>query len=283
MQEFDYVAPSTVEEASRLLFEERSAIPLAGGTEIVVSLSNGKIDPSLLVDLRRLSGLTAITEAEEWVEIGTLVSMSSIIESALLSSLYPALAMAAGQMGCWQVRNLATLGGNLCNASPSADTFPPLLLYGAQLATQGPDGPRLLAFEKFLTGPGATSLFPGEILVSVRLPRPLPGLKSTYVRRQIRRSMDIPLVNLAVGVVREGEDNSVTEARICLGAVAPVPYRAEEAEVALLGRPLNPETIERAAALASESARAITDIRSSASYRTEMIRVFVRRALEALG
>ena len=281
MREFDYLAPSTCEEASRLLLEHERAIPLAGGTDIVVALNNGKIDPSLLVDLRHLTGLSAITETEESVEIGALVSMSEITESALLSAFYPALVIAASRMGCWQVRNLATVGGNLCNASPSADTLPPLLLYGAHVVTHGPVGQRVLALEEFLAGPGTTSLSTGEILVSVRIPKPLPQLESTYVRRQIRRSMDIPLVNVALGVVREG--TVVREARICLGAVAPVPYRAKHAEAALLGRQLDAKIVAHAAALASESARAITDIRSSASYRTQMVRVFVRRALEALN
>ena len=281
MREFEYETPSSLEEASRLLLETEGAVALAGGTDVLVFLRHGKIAPSAVVDLNRISGLDTIEMRDDHVTIGAMASMTALTRSDVVQRLFPSLAMAANSMGCWQVRNRATIGGNICNASPSADTAPPLLLYDAKVVTAGPDGRREMDFSAFLTGPGSTALRKGELLVAVELPRPHPSMRSAYVRRQIRRSMDIPLVNVAVGIREQAE--VVAEARICLGAVAPVPYRCTEAESLLEGRPLTAESIAQAAAVAAASARPITDIRSSATYRTEMVNVFVRRALETLA
>lgn len=280
MREFDYAAPHDVEEAIRLLAETEGAMALAGGTDIVVLLQHGKIVPSLVVDLKHLPGLQGIEEKADGVEVGALVSMTELSSSEIIKRHYPALAQAAGAMGCWQVRNLATVGGNICNASPSADAAPPLLLYNARVMVAGPSGRSEIDFAAFPTGPGKTALLRGELVVGLSLPQPPANLRAIYLRRQLRRSMDIPLVNVAVGV--EEEAGLVTEARICLGAVAPVPFRAKEAEDALRAKARGPETIAAAAEAAAESSCPITDIRSSASYRTEMVRVLVRRALEAL-
>jgi carbon-monoxide dehydrogenase medium subunit len=281
MREFEYQAPSNLDEASRLLAETEDAVALAGGTDILVFLRHGKIAPSTVVDLKRIPGLDAIQDEGDTVSIGAMASMTALMDSDTVQRFFPSLVMAARSMGCWQVRNRATIGGNICNASPSADTAPPLLLYDAKISVIGPRGGREIDFPTLLTRPATTALEKGEILVAIKLPKPHPGLRSTYVRRQIRRSMDIPLVNLAVGLREEGD--VVAEARICLGAVAPVPYRATEAESLLVGRPLTTETMLSAAAAAAGGARPITDIRSSADYRTEMVKVFVRRALETLA
>lgn len=281
MRAFEYQAPASLDEACRLLVENEGAVPLAGGTDVLVFLRHGKIAPAAVVDLNRISGLDAIEMTEDTVTIGALTSMTALTRSDAVQRLFPSLAIAAKSMGCWQVRNRATVGGNICNASPSADTAPPLLLHDAKAIAMGPDGRREIDFTAFLVGPGSTALAKGELLVAIQLPVPHPDMRSTYVRRQIRRSMDIPLVNVAVGI-RE-EEGAVAEARICLGAVAPIPYRATEAEALLLGGPLTAEHIVQAAAAAAASARPITDIRSSAAYRTEMVQVFVKRALQALA
>lgn len=283
MRYMTYVAPSTLEEAGRLLRDTDGAMALAGGTDVAVLLDKGKADPALLVDLTRLPGLEGIVEVDGQLLLGALVCMTDLSGSVAVRFDYPVLAQAAAQMGCWQVRNLATLGGNICNASPSADTSPPLLLYDARVivgsaSVDGGDSIRELPYSAFPTGPGTTALLPGEIVLGVRLPRPPAGLRGAYLRRQLRRSMDIPLVNVAVALREEAGE--VTEARVALGAVNPVPYRCVEAEQALLGRLLGPESIAAAAAAAAESCRPITDIRASAGYRREMVTVYVRRALE---
>ncbi len=280
MREFEYVTPSSLEEACRLLAERPGATALAGGTDVMIFLQQGKMSPSILVDLSRIPGLDVIEEKDGSVEIGALVSMTSLMRSEVVQRLFPALAKAAGSMGCWQVRNRATLGGNLCNASPSADTVPPLLLHDAVVTAAGPNGRREIDIAGFAAGPGATALETGEIVTGVVLPKPPSGLRSTYLRRQIRRSMDIPLVNVAVAVGEQG--GIVCEARVCLGAVAPVPFPVHQAEGLLCGRPLTAESIREAADAAARNSRPITDVRSTASYRAEMVKIHVRRGLESL-
>lgn len=279
MRELGYVAPSSLAEAGRLLRDSECAMALAGGTDVVVSRQHGKIDPALFVDLKRIPGLNAVHDERDAVEVGALVSISTLIRSPVIKECFPALALAAGAIGCWQVRNRATFGGNLCNASPSADTPPPLLVYGAIVMLSNGIHARELPLEEFLMGPGKTALGRGEVLVAVRITKPADGLRAAYVRRAIRRSMDIPLVNVAVGVCQV--DGRVTEARIALGAVAPVPFRATEAEKALVGRPPDAEAFAEAARAAATAARAITDVRATAEYRGAMVEVFVRRALVA--
>lgn len=278
MRELEYAAPSSLAEAGRLLRDTEGAMALAGGTDVVVSRQHGKIAPALVVDLRRIPGLDEIRDEGAAVEVGALVTMTSLTRSPVIKEWFPALALAAGAIGCWQVRNRATLGGNLCNASPSADTLPPLLVYGATAVLSDGLGRREVPLEEFLVGPGKTALDRGEMLVALRITKAPPGLCTAYVRRAIRRSMDIPLVNVAVGVRRV--DGLVTEARVALGAVASVPFRATEAEKVLVGRPPDTAAFAAAARAAAAAARPITDVRATAEYRDAMVEVFVRRALE---
>ena len=280
MRELVYAAPSSLEEAFGILADRDGAVPLAGGTDVLVAWRAGRMPLAVAVDLGRLPGLRDIVDEGGHVTIGALVSMSELCASDVVASQFSALVSAASQMGCWQVRNRATLGGNLCNASPSADTLPPLMLYGASVLLQSAGGAREVPLDDFLTGPGRTSLGRGELLVGVRVPRPPADLEVSYLRRQLRRSMDIPLVNVAVGVRRNA--GIVTEARVVLGAVAPTPMRASAAEAALVGRPLDETAVAAAAAAAAGEARPITDVRASADYRTAMVEVFVRRALTTL-
>lgn len=280
MQEIEYVAPSALEEACRLLVEHDGAVVLAGGTDIVVGLGTGKITPKLAVDLRRVPGLDGVDESAEAVEIGAMVSMTDLSRSPVMRKYFPALVAAASQMGCWQVRNRATLGGNLCNASPSADTAPPLLVYEAVALIEGLQGPKETPIGDFFTGPGRTVLGKGEVLVGVRIPKSPAGFTSGYLRRAIRRSMDIPLVNVAAGM--GWNDGRVSQARIVLGAVAPTPIRASGAEALLIGSTPDAAILAAAGAAAARGARPITDLRATAEYRSAMVEVFVRRVLETL-
>lgn len=280
MRELDYVAPSALEEACRLLLEQDGAVPLAGGTDILVALEAGRIAPRSAVDLRRVPGLNRIIEGDEAVEIGAMVSMTDLCGSAAVQKYFPALATAASQMGCWQVRNRATLGGNLCNAAPSADTAPPLLVYEAVALIDGVKGSRQVPIGEFFTGPGCTVLIKGEILAGVRVPKPAAGFTSGYLRRAIRRSMDIPIVNVAAGLGWDG--GRIERASVVLGAVAPTPIHASEAERLLVGRIPDAGVLAAVAEAAAREARPITDIRASAEYRTAMVEVFVRRLLQGL-
>lgn len=277
LRQLEYAAPASLEEACGLLSRVQGAIVLAGGTDVVVSMNHGKTSPALVVDLKRLGGLDDVVERDGFVEIGALVSMTKLVRSADIARWFPALVKAAGSIGCWQVRNLATVGGNLCNASPSADTTPPLLVYSASVLVSDGTRTREVPIGEFLVGPGQTALAKGEVLTALRIPKPPTDLLTAYARRAIRRSMDIPLVNVAVGL--RVADGVVTEARIALGAVAPVPYRPAEAEAVLVGRVPDAAAFRDAAAAAAAAARPITDVRASAEYRGAMVEVFVRRAL----
>jgi len=279
MREFEYQAPSSLAEAGRLLRDTDGAIALAGGTDVVVARLHGKLAPVMVVDLKRIPGLDAICEDTHTVDVGVLVSMTALVRSTVIRRWFPALAQAAGSVGCWQVRNLATLGGNLCNASPSADTGPPLLVYGTTAVLSDGVRSRDLPIEDFLTGPGTTALARGELLVGLKLAKPVDGFRSAYSRRAIRRSMDIPLVNVAAAL--RLEDGIIADARVALGAVAPVPFRSTEAEASLLGRRATQDVFAEAGRVAATSARPITDVRASAEYRSAMIEVFVKRTLAA--
>lgn len=281
MQELAYCAPLSLEEACRLLAEREGAVPLAGGTDVLVGLEAGKVSVALAVDLSRLPGLDLIEETGTDVQIGALSSMTQLCRSAIVQEYYPALHAAASQMGCWQVRNRATLGGNLCNAAPSADAAPPLVAYSAVALIASETGRRDVPLEDFFTGPGATVLRKGEVLVGVRVPKPSSGFRSAYLRRALRKSMDIPVVNIAAGLTIA--DDLVRGPRIVLGAVAPTPIRARRAEQLLDGKAVDSSSFAEAAKLAAEEARPISDIRATLEYRRAMVEVFVRRTLEALS
>lgn len=280
MRQLDYARPGTVPEAVALLADSDDAVALAGGTDLLVARRAGKIDPALIVDLGRIPGLSAIDEDAGGLRMGSLTTMTALARSPRVLALYPALAEAAGSMGCWQVRNLATLGGNLCNASPSAEMGPPLLIYDARVTIAGAGGEREVPLAAFFTGPGTTALERGELVTAVRLPPPPPGLVSAYARRAIRRSMDIPLVNTAAAVLLDG--GVVADARVALGAVAPTPFRVPAAEEVLLGSELDERTIAEAAEAACCPAQPITDVRATAEYRLAMVGVLVKRALTRL-
>jgi carbon-monoxide dehydrogenase medium subunit len=248
----------------------------------MVGVQSGRIVPRHAVDLTRISGLDDIVDTGDAIEIGALATMTDVSRSEVVRRYLPALAQAAGAMGCWQVRNLATVGGNLCNSSPSADTATPLVLYDAIcMVSGGAAARREVRLAEFLTGPGSNSLELGDILTGVRVAKPEEGWRSVYGRRSLRRSMDIPIANLAVAV-RLAEP-TVSDARVVLGAVAPTPIRASETEAALLGHLLDGDLIAAVAALAAGEARPITDIRATAGYRKEMVKVLMERALAALA
>lgn len=281
MRELDYATPTSISEAAGLLAVNGGAVALAGGTDLLVARQAGMIDPELVVDLGRIPGLDTIDDEAGGVRLGSMITMTTLARSPRVRTSYPAVAESAGRMGCWQVRNLATLGGNLCNASPSAEMGPSLLVYDAVVVIQGQANEREVPLGSFFSGPGSTVLERGELVTAVRLPTPPAGLRSVYERRTIRRSMDIPLVNAAVALRLEG--GVVVDARVALGAVAPVPFRVSAAEDVLRGRRLDPETVREAAEAACCPARPITDVRATAEYRLAMVEVLVGRALTRLA
>ncbi len=279
---FAYHRPATVREACRILAAEPRAAVLAGGTDLLVHLGQGWRGkrPPAVVNLKRIPGLDAIDTGARAVRIGSLVTLTALMEHPVVRAEYPVLPFTARYMGSPAIRNLATVGGNLCNASPAADLPPVLLALDAEVGLAGPDGERRLPLAAFFRAPGHTALRTGELLLWIELPRRRPGWPIRYERLDVRRAMDIALAAAAVSVHREG--GRVREARVALGAVAPTPVRVAEAEAALLDGDLDPAAIARAAERAMAAARPIDDVRASAEYRRAMVGTLVRRGLEAL-
>jgi carbon-monoxide dehydrogenase medium subunit len=279
MQPFEYFAPQTLSEAIAILgHEQEGAYPIAGGTDLLLKMKAGRLAPRVVVNLKRVAALRGRTYNGH-LTLGALTTLEEIRLSPLVRAHYPALSAAAATMASVQVRHLATLGGNLCNAAPSADLAPILMALGAMAHIAGPAGERQVSLDAFFTGPGRTVLAPGELLVSVALPALRGG--SLYLKQAPRACMDIAVVG--VGLALELEDDACRRARIVLGAVAPTPLRATGAEAELAGGDLSPERIARAARIAAHEAQPIDDVRGSAWYRRQMVEVLTRRGLTHLA
>lgn len=279
---FAYHRPASVEEACRILAAEPSAAVLAGGTDLMVHLRQawrGKRPPAV-INVKRIAGLAAIEADERRIRLGALATLSALIEHPVIRSEYPVLPFTARYMGSPAIRNLATVGGNLCNASPAADLPPVLLALDAEVEVAGPRATRRMPLAEFFRGPGQTALEPGDLLTWVEFPRRRPQWPIRYERLDVRRAMDIAIVGAALSVQRDGA--RVREARVALGAVAPTPLRVPEAEAVLVTGGLTDAAITRAAELGMAAARPISDVRASAEYRREMIGTLIRRGLEAL-
>jgi len=277
---FDFHTPGSLPEALELLVElGEPARPLAGGTDLLLQMRLGERRPKALVSLRRLAELKGSRYAADvGLRLGAYTTLRELTRDATIQAHYPCLAQTASMMGSEPVRSLATLGGNLCNGSPSADLAPPLIALGAESRISGSAGERALPLEGFFLGPGSTALQPGEVLTELAVPPPLG--RCVYLKHTVRAYMDIPIVGVAARLFLEG--GQVREARIVLGAVAPVPMRAAAAERSLEGGALTHERIQAAAELAQAACSPISDLRGSEGYRRRMVRVLVVRALESL-
>jgi carbon-monoxide dehydrogenase medium subunit len=278
VRRFEIALPATVDDCLKLLAERGpEARPLAGGTDLVPQMKHGVVKPACVVDLSGVRGLRALERTDGSLRIGAAVTARELERDDHVRDRYAALAESAALVGSVQVRNLATLGGNLCNAAPSADMAPPLLALDAEAVIAGPGGERRVPMAAFFTGVRRTVLAPGELLVALVVPDPGAGSGGTYVRHTPRRELDIAVVGVASQLtIRNG---ACTRARIALAAVAPVPLRAAAAEQSLEGQPVTPERIARAADLAVEAARPISDQRGSAEFRRHLVRVLTRRTL----
>lgn len=276
----EYTAPASLEEALHVKKEQGAeARVIAGGTDLILRMRDKALSPSVLIDLRRISMNVISLEGGE-MRLGSFVSLSQVLESADIERLFPALCEACREFAGPPIRNRATLGGNIVNASPAADLVPPLIAYDASIVLSSTGGDRVLPLLEFFTGPGRSVLEPDEILTEIRLPLMPPSSAATFIKLGQRRSMAISQVNLTT---RLSVDNSaaVTAARIVLGAVAPVPMRALAAEEMLAGEELSEEIISQAAQKARAEVTPISDVRASLGYRLEMTEVLVRRALQA--
>jgi CO/xanthine dehydrogenase FAD-binding subunit len=237
--------------------------------------------PPAVINVKRIPGLGKIDVGADAIRLGSLTTLTALIEHPIIQAEYPVLPFTARYMGSPAIRHVATVGGNLCNASPAADLSPVLLVLDAEVEIVGPAGARRLPLDRFFRGPGQTALGAGELLVWLELPRKHASWAVRYERLDVRRAMDIAIAGVAVALRRDGDH--VAEARLALAAVAPTPRRVPEAEAGLLAGGLGPAAIDRAAELAMAAARPIGDVRATAEYRREMVGTLVRRALAALA
>ncbi|MEW5976789.1 MAG: xanthine dehydrogenase family protein subunit M [Acidobacteriota bacterium] len=282
MRAFDYAAPTSVKDAVALLFEKGDrARVLSGGTDLIVQVREKRRELDLMVDVKRIPELMDIRyDAESGLTIGASVACSRIYEHPVVRRLYPGLVDAAFLIGGIQIQNRASLGGNVCNASPAADSTPALIVHGVVCHIAGPGGTRQLPVEQFCVAPGKNALKKGELLVSFQVPTPGARFGANYIRFIPRNEMDIAVVGCGVALSLAEDLATVAQARVALGAVAPTPVLVEEAGAALAGRKFSPEAVERAAAAAQAAARPITDMRGTAEYRRHLVGVLTKRALQ---
>jgi carbon-monoxide dehydrogenase medium subunit len=281
LKAIDYAAPKTVAETVVLLAEkgDRAGI-LAGGTDIIVQVREGRRDLDLLVDIKAVPEVNELNhDPRQGLRLGAAVPCYRICEHRDIARIYPGLNDAAYLIGGIQIQSRASVGGNLCNASPAADTIPPLIACEAVCLIAGPDGTREVPVENFCTAPGRTVLTRGEFVVSLRLPPPKKHSGAHYQRFIPRNEMDIAVVGVGASVTLDESRTRCLAGRIALAAVAPTPLLVPEAGAALVDGPLSDQLIKRAAALAQAAARPISDMRGDADYRRHLVGVLTKRVL----
>ena len=278
LREFDYVEPTSLEEAFSILGRNQGARILAGGTDLILGIREKKIAPHVVVNIKKVPGLDQMRIDEHGgLRIGAVVTITAIEISEFVRTAFPILADAAHSLGSFQIRNRATIGGNLCNASPAADTAPPLIALGAVAKIAGPKGERLVKLEDFFIGPGKTVVSKDEILVEIDVPNQPRESYGAYLKHGPRNAMDIATVNAAAMLNLRGQ--TCVDAKIVLGSVAPVPLRARKAEAEIRGKAIDDPALRRVAEGACEECAPISDLRGSADYRKAMVKVLVRRLL----
>jgi aerobic carbon-monoxide dehydrogenase medium subunit len=282
MARFDYLEPHTLKQAISLLQRHGDqARIVAGSTDFLVRWRQGSWRPQYVVNIQHIPGLNRISYSpRNGLRLGALVTVQTLETHPVVREKYPALATGATSFAGVQVRNLATVGGNICNASPAGDTLPALLAFDAQCRIVGPDGERWVSLDQFFVGPGRTTLQPGEILTELQLPPPLPNSGSLYIKHSPRGAMDIAAIGVASAVSLEDGGRVCRDVKIALGAVAPTPIRAYSAEDMLRGQTITPGLIEAAAQEAQNRATPIDDVRATAMYRKTIVGVLAQRTLE---
>jgi len=282
---FEYLEPESIDEALAMLSRHRGKSKIiAGGTDLMLQMRYKTVDPEYVIDITRIPNLDYITlDGNGGLKIGPLASIRDLETSAELREKYPIIVQAAGQLGSVAVRNVATVGGNVCNALPSAETSQVLVALSSEVRIIGPSGERRLPLEDFFTGAGKTVLQPDELLREIVVPGLAPAASGTYIKHSPRGPIDLAIVNITVLITMEPDQKTCKDARIVLGAVAPTPLRARKAENVLKGRKIDEASIDRAAQTASEEANPRRgSIRGSYEYKKEMVRVLTARAIREI-
>ena len=273
-----YEAPKTLEQAITLLSGANGkARVLAGGTDLLIQMRSGRVEPELLVDIKAIAELRSIVAEAGGYRVGAAVTCMELIEDAAFARAWPGIVDGAKYIGSIQVKGRATLGGNLCNASPAADGVPSLIAAGAVACIAGPNGRRQIPVESFATGPGKTMLAPGELVASFLLPRRAAHSGDAYLRFTPRTEMDIAVVGAAVNLTLDGK-GICTAARVSLGAVAARALLVPEAAAALIGSMVDKAALARLAAAASAACRPIDDKRGTKEFRIKVAGVIAGRA-----
>jgi len=280
MRRFEFFEPATAGEAIALLarYGEKASV-LAGGTDLLVEIKEQLRRPDCVIDLKHIPGLgELVCDPHQGLSFGALVTARQIETCEAVRRDFAGLAQAVRELGSIQIRNRATVVGNVCRASPSADTLPPLIADGATIRILGAGGERSVAMDAFFTGPGRTVLAPGEIATGIAVPAPAAGMGKCYIKHGRRKAMELATVGVAVNLTVSGD--TCRDIRIVLGAVAPTPIRARKAEALLRGSKLAGEAIARAAEAAMDESSPISNVRASAGYRRAMVGELTRRAIE---
>lgn len=304
MKKFDYIIPKTFDELFLLLkkYGQRTVL-IAGGTDVMIKIKKREIEPDVLISLKGIQGLDQISLNNGSLKIGSMVTHRMIEKNEYIRKEFTALSDAVDVLGSVQIRNVATIGGNICNAAPSCDTAPPLLIFDAQLKLRSLNSERTIPLYQFFTGPGETIIEQGEILTEISIPKQLSHTGSSYWKHQRRQALELPIVGIAVLIslnkstisdssifsesntistilqALEKEEMICNEIRIALGVAAPTPIRAFKAEESLRGKKLCKELVEEVAEIAMKESKPRDTLRSEAWYRKEIIGVFVKRMI----
>ncbi len=281
--DFQYHAPATVPEALALMQRHGPSLRLmAGGTDLLPRLRSGRVTCAHVLALKGIAELLGASfDSAAGLTLGAGTPLADIARLPAVQTHYPMLGAAIAELATPQVRNKATVVGNCCNASPSADAAPPLMAHHASVQIAGLDGDREVLLEDFIVGPGQTALLPAELARSIRVPVPPEGLRTVFLKHAVRSRIDISTVAVAAALLLDGD--VVLRADVFLGTVAPTPMRARQAEQVLIGAPLTPARVEQAARAARDECRPITDFRASREYKQAMVQVLTQRALTGLA
>ena len=281
LRNFDYKLPTSLNELTDMLsHDEHTARLLAGGTDLVVAMRGGRITPEVVIDTKRVEEMNELSFNDHTMILGASVTCRTVCRNPQVIKNFPALIDCATLIGGTQIQNRATLGGNLCNAAPSADTIPTLIVLKAQAHICGPHGSRHVPVEEFCTGPGQTILEPNEILVSFSIPLPHENEGAFFIRFIPRNDMDIAIANAAASIVIDSNGETIIQGRVAIGAVAPTPLYVSDVEAVLSGRAITDEVIAQVADIARQAAKPITDMRGTVDQRKHLTHVLVRRALK---
>ncbi|MFC1971148.1 FAD binding domain-containing protein [Chloroflexota bacterium] len=279
MLQSKYFSPKSLQEAITLLSEYREASRIvAGDTDLLVQMKNRVAQPGFLINISGIRDLSYINyDEKDGLRIGALTTVGSVAKSSLVKDKFDVLARAAGTLGTPTIREQATIGGNLCNAAPSADTVPALLVLGARVKIAGEDGEKNIPIEELFMGPGCTIIKHDQVLTEIQIPDLPPQSGAVYIKQSRRQGADLAVVGVAVLVVIKG--GIIDDVRIALGAVAPTPIRARKAEEVVKGQKLDDKLLDESGRVASLESKPISDVRSSADYRRKLVAVLVKRAI----